>query len=102
MGDHVKEWERYRSLKRRFFLTWLSSVPAFWVTFAIVSMVLGRNSPATYILPFIVGLIWLGFFLSLAVRLRAWKCPSCHAAFESWWRGLFTSRCANCGLQKYS
>jgi hypothetical protein len=32
MGDHMKEWEVYRSLRRKFVLIWLSSVPVFLLT----------------------------------------------------------------------
>jgi hypothetical protein len=102
MGDYMKEWEAYKSLKRKFLLIWLSYLPVCFVTFLISALIFGKGSSASILIPAVVGLIWVGLFLSLAARLRGWKCPRCHAAFHSWWRGVFTPRCANCGLEKYS
>jgi hypothetical protein len=102
MSDHAKEWETYKSLKRKFFLMWLFYLPVWFATFLISARIFGKGSAASILVPAVVALIWVSLFLSLAVRLRGCKCPRCHTAFQSWWRGFFTSRCANCGLQKYS
>jgi hypothetical protein len=102
MGDHMKEWEVYKSLKRKFFLIWLFYLPVWFATFLISALIFGKGSSASILIPAVIAFIWVGLFLLLAARLRAWKCPRCHAAFESWWRAGFTPRCANCGLQKYS
>lgn len=102
MGDSTNEWEVYKSLNRRFFLMWLFYIPACMATFVVSMIIFGKGSVATIIVTILVGFIWLRFFASLAARLKEWKCPKCHGVFHSWWRGVFTPRCANCGLQKYS
>jgi hypothetical protein len=102
MGDHMKEWEVYKSLKRKFFLIWLFSVPAFFASYVISGLLFGKGSSAAILVPAVVEFILFGIFLSLVFRLKVWKCPRCHAAFQSSWRGIFTSCCANCGLHKYS
>ena len=102
MSDHMKKWEVYKSLRRKLFLMWLFYLPVFVASFLISALIFGKGSSASILVPTVVAFIWVALFISLAARLRAWKCPRCHAAFQSWWQGDFTSRCANCGLQKYS
>jgi threonine/homoserine/homoserine lactone efflux protein len=102
MGDSTKEWEIYKGLNRKFVLMWLFYVPVCIATFAVSVIIFGKGAPAAFIVTAVVGFIWVGFFLSLAARLRGWKCPRCQGVFHSRWKGVFTARCANCGLQKYS
>jgi hypothetical protein len=102
VGDHAKEWQAYKSLKRRFFLMWLFYLPVWFATFLVAGLIFGRDSAASFLIPAFAGLVWIGLFLSLGFRLRTWKCPNCHEVFHTWWQGIFSSRCRNCGLQRYS
>jgi hypothetical protein len=101
VGEHTKEWEAYKSLKRKFFLMWLFYLPVCFAAVLVSTLIFGKGSYASILVLAVLALIWISRFGSLGDRLRAWKCPRCNAAFESWWR-LSTSHCASCELQKYS
>jgi len=102
MSDRLQEWEAYRRLNRKFFLMWLFYLPVCFAAFLISALIFGKGSSAAIFVPAVLGFVRMGVFLSLALRLRGWECPRCHAAFQSWWQGVFTSSCSNCGLRKYS
>jgi hypothetical protein len=100
MGDHVGEWEEYKRLERKLLLMWLLYLPVCFAALLISVLIFSKDSAASGVVLAVTGFLWVGICLSLSARLRAWKCPRCHSAFDSWWRGSLTSRCVNCGLQK--
>src|ERR1700687_1930262 len=102
MGNNQKEWEKYKRLRRNFLLVWLFYIPVFLAAVLTSVMIFGKGSDLVMLTTAVVAFAWIGLFLLLARRLRQWNCPRCRRPFHSWWKGIFTSNCANCGLAKYS
>jgi len=100
MNDYQTEWQEYKRLRTRFFLMWLAYIPLCIAALVISVLIFGKGSDAGILATAIVAFVWIFLFLRLGKRLTAWKCPRCHKRFESWWKGWFTSDCANCGLPK--
>jgi hypothetical protein len=102
MGDYQKEWQAYKRLEVWFGLLWFFFIPVSLSALFASVWIFGKASNIPIFAGGAVGFAWLGLFLSFAERLRRWHCPRCHRPFLSRWKGVFTSRCANCGLPKYS
>jgi len=102
MGSNRQEWETYKRLRRYFLLVWLLYIPVFLAAVLASVVIFGKGSTLVMLAIAVVTFAWIGLFLLLAKRLREWNCPRCHRPFQSWWKGIFASNCANCGLEKYS
>jgi hypothetical protein len=99
MANYQREWHKLYRLRLIFFLVWLAFLPVVFTVgyISAVSFHTETVGPTT-----VAGFLWMGFFYLFVRRIRAWKCPRCHKPFHLWWKGIFTTRCAHCGLQEYS
>jgi hypothetical protein len=102
MDGYQEEWRKYKRLQKEFFLVWLFYFPVCFPAILIYLVIFGKGSNLIIITMGAVAFVWVGLFLRLGRRLKRWNCPRCHRPFDSWWKGIFTSNCANCGLPKYS
>ena len=104
MDDYQEPWRTYQRLRRSFLLMWLFYIPVCSAALFVSLLVFGRGSSISIIITAAVAFAWIGRFLQLARRLRQWNCPRCYKPLEGGWKGkgIFTSRCGNCGLPKYS
>ena len=102
MKNYQYEWETYRQLRRRFLFLWAAYLPVFVVVALISGSFFPKGSANGITVAAVLASVWMLLFLRSSRRLKRWNCPRCHERFAPWWKGVFTDKCANCGLARYS
>ena len=100
-----KEWEEYRRLRNRSFLTFFAAVPAFALIWLVLHLI-GIELKDYFGLQFVMFVVWAVLYLRALSRFHLWECPRCHNRFFTYsfavTSPIMLSNCRSCYLPKYS
>ena len=101
---YQKEWEKYRQLRNRQYIVFISGFLLYPVKYFGTFIGLNQNLFST--VEFFLTAVWIVALVYVVFRFHTWKCPACGERFfrRTFWLTMpeLLNKCRSCELPKYA